>query len=297
MKYETLQMKYLIQQKIQFDAGEGYLISDNGEMIQLTRTACLLLVTLLTEQGVISRNTLLEKVWDTQGQQGSYSSLNQYLSIIRRSFRQLGLVNIVITVPRKGYQLNPDISVTSVASEGRAENGAILAPGLKRVVNEPSEEQRFLLRAHKVTIKKHRLAQSNRFCWKYIYHNLIPSSSARCYVLSLFIILFSFSLLLMLYLQEHTKDNEIIYSKLPVSGCHVVALEEVRPSYVQEMSSDFMAVNKNLDLGCANNTQFFFYNHSRIKKKGLGKTLLTQCTSRGKNPVGYCENYYYENWI
>lgn len=169
-------MKYLIQQKIQFDAGEGYLISDNGEMIQLTRTACLLLVTLLTEQGVISRNTLLEKVWDAQGQQGSYSSLNQYLSIIRRSFRQLGLVNIVITVPRKGYQLNPDISVTSVASEGRAENGAILAPELKRVVNEPSEEQRFLLRAHKVTIKNHRLAQSNRFCWKFFFDYKVKQS-------------------------------------------------------------------------------------------------------------------------
>ncbi|HHW3439977.1 TPA: winged helix-turn-helix domain-containing protein, partial [Escherichia coli] len=53
----------------------------------------------------------LTKVWDNNGLTSSNSNLNQYLSMLRKTFRHYGIDNIIITVARGYLQLNPNVSI------------------------------------------------------------------------------------------------------------------------------------------------------------------------------------------
>ncbi|CDL37722.1 hypothetical protein [Citrobacter freundii] len=50
-------------------------------------------------------------VWDDYGLQASNSSLNQYISILRRALSAFGCEELIITVPKMGFRLNPDITL------------------------------------------------------------------------------------------------------------------------------------------------------------------------------------------
>ncbi|RAN84181.1 winged helix family transcriptional regulator, partial [Bacillus sp. SRB_28] len=54
---------------------------------------------------------VLKKVWDDNGLTSSNSNLNQYLSMLRKTFRHYEIDNIIVTVSRGLLQLNPEITV------------------------------------------------------------------------------------------------------------------------------------------------------------------------------------------
>ncbi|MCV5473309.1 helix-turn-helix domain-containing protein, partial [Escherichia coli] len=60
---------------------------------------------------IVSREEVLTKVWDNNGLTSSNSNLNQYLSMLRKTFRHYGIDNIIITVARGYLQLNPNVSI------------------------------------------------------------------------------------------------------------------------------------------------------------------------------------------
>jgi hypothetical protein len=51
------------------------------------------------------------KVWDDNGLTSSNSNLNQYLSMLRKTFRHYDIDNIIVTVSRGLLQLNPDLTI------------------------------------------------------------------------------------------------------------------------------------------------------------------------------------------
>ena len=106
-------MRYNINARLIYDATDGTLTlpgSDEPDS-QLSITASALLYFFLRHTGVVSRDEVLKKVWDDNGLTSSNSNLNQYLSMLRKTFRHYDIDNIIVTVSRGMLQLNQDLNI------------------------------------------------------------------------------------------------------------------------------------------------------------------------------------------
>lgn len=109
-------MKYLIEKKVFYNSESAELIHiDIGvtEKHQLTKTANHILAILIASHGeVVSRQSLLERVWESQGHEASNSYLNQYISILRKKLSSLtGIDNVILTNPGVGFSLSAEIKI------------------------------------------------------------------------------------------------------------------------------------------------------------------------------------------
>jgi len=117
-------MIFHIADSIIFNGLDGTLKPEyEVEGLKLSLTATKLLLVLLESQGeVCGREFLLSAVWDNEGLIGSNGNLNQYISILRKSFGELGLSDFIITVPRTGFRLNNSVIIV------REDNSTDLKP-------------------------------------------------------------------------------------------------------------------------------------------------------------------------
>lgn len=116
-------MRYLIENKVIYDSDSGDLIilsTGIPEKQRLTHTANQVLSRLITSHGkVVERHCLLKEVWGANGQQESNSSLNQYISILRKTLTTLiDIDDVIITSPRVGFFLSPKVNVKLYNHEG-----------------------------------------------------------------------------------------------------------------------------------------------------------------------------------
>ncbi|WP_434669036.1 winged helix-turn-helix domain-containing protein [Klebsiella sp. B345] len=273
-------MRYFIQYSVFYDPLQGVLRSatNDEDCVQLTRTASELLITLLDHRDVMSRDAVLEKVWGSHGGAGSHNNLNQYLSILRRAFRQYGLDDIILTIPRVGIQLNPDINVERIYDGNNTQ--------LNHSANRITIDSFSTSPEHQPTLSQHKKQTSRSGYFSVYFKYIVPGA--------LLLSLSAFMLIYILY--EHQFLASPFISSLPVAGCRVNALEDVSEQAKAIISGDFLRVKDGLALHCDTQHQFMFYYDARINDSGLGKTLLAQCTARGSNPNGFCNNYFFYNW-
>ena len=92
-------MRYNINARLIYDATDGTLTLPGSSEpdSQLSITASALLYFFLRHTGVVSRDEVLKKVWDDNGLTSSNSNLNQYLSMLRKTFRHYDIDNIIVT--------------------------------------------------------------------------------------------------------------------------------------------------------------------------------------------------------
>ena len=101
-------MKYIINNSVDFIVAERKLYGNDKE-VTLSNPACrLLLVLLENNQLQVSREELLTKVWEDFGLVSSESSLNNSISSLRRGLSDVGVDNVLETVPKKGFILHLD---------------------------------------------------------------------------------------------------------------------------------------------------------------------------------------------
>ena len=110
-------MKYLLADAIVYNDEDGSvsLINAPDEDAQLlTCTANTIMKLLVQHHGnVVERETFLQEVWDRRGLQGSNNSLNQYISILRKMLASLlPDALLIVTVPKTGFMLSADVTVT-----------------------------------------------------------------------------------------------------------------------------------------------------------------------------------------
>jgi len=107
-------MVFIIAEIVYFNPEDGTLThSETSETVKLTITASRLLEYFLSsDELLLDREKILKEVWDAHGYQGSNSSLNQYISILRRTLAAFGFSDFIITVPKVGFRIDPAISVT-----------------------------------------------------------------------------------------------------------------------------------------------------------------------------------------
>ncbi|MDC3647047.1 winged helix-turn-helix domain-containing protein, partial [Escherichia coli] len=91
---------------------KGCLIANFATVPSLTASA--LFNYFLRHTEIVSREDVLKKVWDDNGLTSSNSNLNQYLSMLRKTFRHYGVDNIIVTVSRGYLQLNPEVIIEAL---------------------------------------------------------------------------------------------------------------------------------------------------------------------------------------
>lgn len=108
-------MRFIIDQVIYFRPADGAIwhSGSENEKRYLTPASSRLLVLLIERQGeVLSRNDIFLEVWERYGLYSSNNTLNQYISLLRRTLADYGSnTTIIKTIPKTGFLLNKDIEI------------------------------------------------------------------------------------------------------------------------------------------------------------------------------------------
>lgn len=265
-------MRYNINARFIYDATDGTLmLSESTEPdSQLSLTASALFYFFLRNTGIISREEVLKKVWDDNGLTSSNSNLNQYLSMLRKTFRYYGIDNIIVSVSRGYLQLNPDVNIEIVDEPST----------LQSVMTEFAPAEATL---EPLLVKEelpHTL-HTRGMCW-YI--------AGAC--------LLTISLLLVLLSQVGvSKSHPINLTQITHSKCELLASDEMlRSATVSAYVINFDKVRQQLNLACKPGERFLFFYGDRLETNGLGRVFLAHCAMHEDNPFSYCDNYFYYSW-
>ncbi|EDW1731956.1 winged helix-turn-helix domain-containing protein [Salmonella enterica subsp. enterica] len=106
-------MLFLIDDIVSFDTNKFSLSNtETKDEISLPATAGCILIVLLDSNGVVERNSIIERVWEKFAFDLSNNTLNQYVSLLRKSIKKLGVDDdVILTVPKIGFYINEDIKV------------------------------------------------------------------------------------------------------------------------------------------------------------------------------------------
>ncbi|WP_419235993.1 winged helix-turn-helix domain-containing protein [Serratia fonticola] len=109
-------MKYTINLIVVFDPEHRTLALNNNNQtaIELSKPSCRVLNEFIKNSGDnLSRDSLLKNAWEDYGFPPSNASLNNCISVLRKSFVSLGIEKpIIITLPRVGFKMEADIHPT-----------------------------------------------------------------------------------------------------------------------------------------------------------------------------------------
>lgn len=111
-------MVYLINDTVVFRMEDGALWNTTAEedIIHISSTISRILSFFIENHGVIlRRTTVLAEVWEKYGLYSSNNTLNQYISVLRRTFTLLGLEGEIIqTIPRVGFILLENVRIQAI---------------------------------------------------------------------------------------------------------------------------------------------------------------------------------------
>lgn len=107
-------MPYIIDEIVMFNEVKGSLLNiETKDEISLPPTAsCILLILLSNDSIPVERNQFIEQVYRRFGFDLSNNTLSQYISLLRKNIRNLGVESeVIITVPRVGFYISSDVNV------------------------------------------------------------------------------------------------------------------------------------------------------------------------------------------
>lgn len=108
-------MKFLINKRLLFNEDKSTIevTEDTTKPVMLTGTLCRVLSLLVrNNKELVERRLILSNVWGSYGKGASDSNLNNYISMIRKIFKEFGEPNIIETVPKRGFIFSAfDVSI------------------------------------------------------------------------------------------------------------------------------------------------------------------------------------------
>ena len=264
-------MRYNINARFIYDATDGTITlpqSDEPDS-QLSITASALLFFFLHNTGIVSREEVLKKVWDDNGLTSSNSNLNQYLSMLRKTFRHYGIDNIIVTVSRGYLQLNPDVVIEALDDTPPPAPTPEPPVIVDETAPEPPQET------------PPATTHARGTCW-YI-------AGACLLTIAL--------LLLILSLVGVRESRPITLSQITHSQCELLASDEMlRSVSADAYVKNFDEVRQRLKVECKPGERFLFFYGDRLETNGLGRVFLAHCAMHEDNPFSYCDNYFYYSW-
>ncbi|BFO32796.1 hypothetical protein KoxyNG13_032690 [Klebsiella pasteurii] len=81
------------------------------------RARCLSFIIEHAQEEVIGRQELTTALWGSRGNYVNDANLTQILYLIRKDLKTFGINDLLITIPRKGIQVNDQISIAAADSE------------------------------------------------------------------------------------------------------------------------------------------------------------------------------------
>ncbi len=267
-------MRYNINGRFIYDATDGTLtLPESTEPdSQLSLTASALFYFFLRNTGIINREEVLKKVWDDNGLTSSNSNLNQYLSMLRKTFRYYGIDNIIVSVSRGHLQLNPDVLIELVDER----------PTQQSITPEfvPSEVEPDPSPAEEAYSSPNTL-HSRGMCW---------------YMAGICLLVISL-LLVVLSLVGVSESHPIALTQITHSQCELLASDEMlRSVTASAYALNFDKVRQRLNIACKPGERFLFFYGDRLETNGLGRVFLAHCAVHEANPFSYCDNYFYYSW-
>lgn len=292
-------MKYLIDSIVVFDDKNGLLENKNsGTSVVLSTTAIRILSFLLKNQGVVlSRDEFFETVWDAYGQEASNNSLNQYLSVLRKAFRNVGLEHeIIITVPKQGFLIKVDVEydeedLLALETHYHTSTETVAEPynlNLNVAITDVEAIQKKQLTAENLSDKAHKC---NRF-----------SFSKRNNWLKVFAFFVLICTIAFVYQYWPSSSKAIptvqLHSIGKIDTCPVFTFYESSEEMLQTKMNIARKMTIEHKLPCIPNAIYIFQPDDMFVYNQKGHVLLSRCTTRKNDPLhglaGCKDIYVYE---
>lgn len=259
-------MKYKINGFLFYDVIAGSLSTAEKNQVptKLSITANALLYYLIQNPGVLTRDELLKKVWDDNGLVSSNSNLNQYICLLRKSFRQYGIENVITTIPKKRLEISTTLDIERIDSD-------MLYAALPLQVKDNESTKNELYQVKKTL--------SNFWCYA-----------------SFVVFFLSFCLLISAVPSTETNEKIPLF-RLPNQSCELFSIDKlINKQMTDNKINNFNAVKSKLNLSCGKDVRFLFFYRNKLESKGLGRTFLAHCTGNKRDPYEFCESYFYYSW-
>ncbi|MHA8115592.1 winged helix-turn-helix domain-containing protein [Kosakonia cowanii] len=131
-------MLFIIDKEIYFRPADGAIwgAGTENEKRFLTLAGSRLLLFFIEHRGeIVTRDAIFQAVWERYGLHSTNNTLNQYISLLRRTMTDFGLgAQVIKTIPKTGFIFSRDISVIAV-TENR--DVAVPAPAAAPAAPDP----------------------------------------------------------------------------------------------------------------------------------------------------------------
>lgn len=112
-------MKYIINNTVVFVEDDGIYLKDSTEVeVKLSSLSSRILSLLIENKGKpVSRDMIYKLVWENYGLAPSNTSLNNNISFLRKSLRDCGVDDFIITIPKIGISIEKNILIDTIKNE------------------------------------------------------------------------------------------------------------------------------------------------------------------------------------
>jgi len=294
-------MIYLINGNIAFNAENGSLKNTgNGREVFLSSLNTRILHLLINSGAdCLPRETLLERAWQQYGLIPAPASLNQYISVTRRTLVSIGLQErLIITVAKTGYRINNSISIEAIEAKTALEAStaidantlgdnpsvgpepAVSIPERSEPETEPEPELKTEVSSLPVS------GGDTQPMWRVVYGCTIVILLIICSLLGFFI---------NKYHQELNKSQRIVYIG-KVNSCPIYAINPLRDKD-QRVYLKFLATTRLLAQECAADEAILAYTSRRLDmSEGSGHQFIAKCSVDTQGHYYHCENEYTTSW-
>ena len=194
---------------------------------------------------MVSREELLNNIWNKYGLEPSNNSVNQYISLIRKSLSELGCdEEIIKTIPRVGFYIAREMVSASSETLHNVET--------KSTKVQPAIEQSRLRRGYKPALLAISLIISTLLV-------LQPFRSATGHL-------------------DYRFPKSTLYKIGNIATCPVYALSASSPDVAarkEKLAEELAAVHA----PCVNNEIFIFHSGEHYAYQRSGRAFITRCTN------------------
>ncbi|WP_273855293.1 winged helix-turn-helix domain-containing protein [Serratia liquefaciens] len=255
-------MKVIIEKDIVYDSSAATLTNiSSNKSITLTAPSneCLLII-LTHGENITPQKYLFEQVWETHGLPINNNTFYQNISIIRKSFRLVGMEKqVIVTISRRGIKVAGDISI----SEFNGNKQVVEMEGVSEKTKPPRNYNAENLNSAQ---------DENEF---FINKKLILSGGFLCI---LFFLIFIFKS------NRNQVDRLSKYIEIGKhEGCNVF-YEKNKSEKKTEDVFNAMDVAK---IRCLNNERVYFSSYSELPRESF-----IICNSDNNNNLTMCNSHY-----
>ncbi|MFG1174707.1 transcriptional regulator [Erwiniaceae bacterium CAU 1747] len=271
-------MKYSINNYVEFDACDGILslMSDENVSVQLSKPGCRLLNELVTHSGTtLTRDELLQNVWENHGLTPSSNNLSNHISFLRKILSQLGMEdNIIITSPREGFRLEADVQRICDSRCNQDE---------KEQDDGDVEENPV---AHAITKEKTTNKLIQRLCY------FIKREVINRHFIALAAILLS-----LIFLKDEFSNVSLFNEKNAISSvglCSIVDLESGKEIIDKEKINLVKKIINEKNINCVNKRSRIYMKKTQLTKGSehhQQAIFIVQCLSEPVEKESRCESY------